>query len=393
MDVHDLRDRIRSAPPLAPDDTVAKAVRLLRARELPALPIAESGRLIGIVHEGDLISLIASLPDPRAAASTIKVSQVGRPIRSIVSESQSLLSVAESLRDPHESAPLVVGSDGRYLGLLLRRDVLSAMAGEPVMPAIAGLATPFGVYLTTGALRAGAGDLALAATGAALMVINLLANGIIYGIGWSLQQLLPVAPASQVPPPTGNPALAIALIVYGMQMGLFLLLLRLSPLTGIHAAEHMVVHTIEEGEDVTLEKVRTMPRVHPRCGTNLMALLILLLIAQQFFAAVSTADEATRVMALFVLVLIVLITWRRLGAGLQRWVTTRRPSDRQLAHAIAVGERLLAEVRAHPSARVSAQRRMWNIGFVQVMAGFLLVTVVVDYAGPFILKLWPRLVG
>ncbi len=34
----------------------------------------------------------------------------------------------------------------------------------------------------------------------------------------------------------------------------------------------MVVHAIEEGEDLTLEKVRPMPRVHPRCGTNLVAL-------------------------------------------------------------------------------------------------------------------------
>ena len=51
---------------------------------------------------------------------------------------------------------------------------------------------------------------------------------------------------------------------------LFLLLfLRFSPISGTHGAEHMVVHAMEEGEDLTMEKVRPMPRVHPRLRNEL----------------------------------------------------------------------------------------------------------------------------
>jgi uncharacterized protein YqhQ len=52
---------------------------------------------------------------------------------------------------------------------------------------------------------------------------------------------------------------------------LFALLFRLSWVTGYHAAEHQVVHTIEQGDDLRPEVVVAKPRVHPRCGSNLMA--------------------------------------------------------------------------------------------------------------------------
>jgi uncharacterized protein YqhQ len=32
-----------------------------------------------------------------------------------------------------------------------------------------------------------------------------------------------------------------------------------------------VVHAIERGEPLLAESVRAMPRVHPRCGTNIVA--------------------------------------------------------------------------------------------------------------------------
>jgi hypothetical protein len=165
----------------------------------------------------------------------------------------------------------------------------------------------------------------------------------------------------------------------------FLILLRLSPLAGIHAAEHMVVHAIEEGEDLVVQKVRAMSRVHRRCGTNLMALLVLIsAIAALFwrYAAHNAASgpagsSEAATYGLVVLAVIALLMWRRLGAGLQRWLTTKRPADRQLLSAIAVGEELLAKVRARPHARVGLRRRIWNTGFVQVVAGFAAVTALV----------------
>jgi len=395
MMIRDLQYVIKPAPPLALDDTVARAIRVLRARGLPALPVTDGDRLVGFVYEADLLHLVAAAPDPRARVHSLRVGEAMRPIQLTVTQHQPLDNLAKALDESGAPAVAVTTPEGRYLGgLLLRRDVLAAIAGQPPAPPIAGLATPFGVYLTTGTLRAGANDLALAATGAALMVINLLASAVISGLAKLAQYLISPAATPPGPEPAPHLLLTVTLTFYALQVAVFLLLLRSSPLTRVHGAEHMVVHAIEEGEDLTPEKVRTMPRVHSRCGTNLMALLILLVIAQQFLSSLSTrVNEASRALALFVLVMIVLITWRRLGAGLQRWVTTRQPSERQLARAIAVGAALLNKIRNSPRPRVTLPRRIWNAGFVQVLAGFLTVAALAEYAPPLVKAAWAWLIG
>ncbi len=394
MTLRDIRNIITPAPPLAADATVAKAIRLARARSLPALPVAERAQLIGIVEEADLIRLAAEAADPGTAAREIRVAQIMRPIELIASDTQPLGDIARALHSSSTAAVPVVAPDGRYLGMLLRRDLLAAITGQPHTPPIAGLATPFGVYLTTGALRAGANDLALASTGAALMALNLLASSIIYALVWLLSKLFSGPLAVAAAEPSRVVEVVASLTLYGLWMAVFLALLRLSPLTRIHGAEHMVVHAIEEGEDLVPEKLRAMPRVHSRCGTNLMALLILLVIADQFLSSLAGGlGEPARLAALVALVAIVLLTWRRLGAGLQRWVTTRQPSERQLARAGGVGEDLLRQVRAHPGARVSFRRRLWNSGFPQVLSGFAAVAVLVYYGGPLLSTAWTWLRG
>ncbi len=45
---------------------------------------------------------------------------------------------------------------------------------------------------------------------------------------------------------------------------------------GYHAAEHQAAWAFEKGEDMTVERVRTFPRLHPRCGTAFLAIVLLL---------------------------------------------------------------------------------------------------------------------
>ncbi len=374
--VHDLASALKPSPPLSPDDSLAKAARLLRARQLPGLPVARDQQLVGIIYEADLLARAAGAADAPALMRATRVEQVMRPVGLVLSLYEPLATAAQAMQEAGFPLAPVAGSDGGYLGVLLRRDVLAAISGEPVLPQIAGLATPFGVHLTTGSLRAGASDLALASTGAALMVMNLLA---VSGVEWLRVHLHRIWPALAALTARGSTGEWVEAIVTGLlSLVVFLLLLRLSPVTGTHAAEHMVVHALEEGEDLTLEKVRTQPRVHPRCGTNLVALLVLVGIAQSLLAAISRADEGAGVLTLFGLVVVVVITWRRLGHGLQRLITTKRPSDRQLAKAIRVGEELL-EKAARP-AYARPLRRLWNAGFLQVVAGFLVVLELAQYA-------------
>ena len=374
--VHDLASALKPSPPLSPDESLAKAARLLRARQLPGLLVARDHQLVGIIYEADLLTLVAGAADAPALMRATRVEQVMRPVGLVLSLHEPLATAAQAMQEAGFPLAPVAGSDGGYLGVLLRRDVLAAISGESVLPQIAGLATPFGVHLTTGSLRAGASDLALASTGAALMVMNLLA---VNGVEWLRVHLHRIWPALAAFTPRGSTGELIEGIVTGLVLLVaFLVLLRLSPVTGTHAAEHMVVHALEEGEDLTLEKVRTQPRVHPRCGTNLVALLVLVGIGQSLLEAISRVDQAAGALALFGLVVVVVITWRRLGHGLQRWITTQRPSDRQLAKAIRVGEELL-EKAARPR-YAKPLRRLWNSGFLQVLAGFLVVLELAQHA-------------
>jgi len=358
--VGELHAALKAWPALAADDSVARATRLLRARNTPVLLVSDGYQFVGMVHEGDLLARAASAASPKELARTTRVSEVMRPIAVTLWAQQPLSEAARRLAAADVPAAPVAGSDGRYLGLLFRRDVLAALSGEPMPPPMSGIATPFGVYLSTGSLRAGPRNLALAATGGMLAALGELANAGMGPLYRAAHQFVPERVAEA--------------IAYAAPFVFFLLLLRLSPISGLHAAEHMVVHAIEEGEDLTLEKVRPMDRVHPRCGTNLFALVLLVTFGGLYvLAPYEQADRATGGLASLTFIVVVLLTWRWLGYALQRFITTKRPSDRQLAGAIRVGEELLAQIAEHPEARSGALKRIWNGALPRVLAGFLVV--------------------
>lgn len=53
---------------------------------------------------------------------------------------------------------------------------------------------------------------------------------------------------------------------------------------GYHGAEHMVVHTYEAGEPLTVDSVRRFSPAHPRCGTSfLMTVVIVSIVMFMFF--------------------------------------------------------------------------------------------------------------
>lgn len=69
----------------------------------------------------------------------------------------------------------------------------------------------------------------------------------------------------------------------GMKIGIFVLyLLAMSQMKDIkrvfqyHGAEHKSIFAYEQGLDLTVENVKKMPRLHPRCGTNFMFVVILI---------------------------------------------------------------------------------------------------------------------
>lgn len=353
----------KSAPILTPDDTLRRAAGLIRASGASRVLVHEQGRIIGAVTERSVAAFLANSDDTEAVLDS--------PVRPLVEPNVVLVSSAASLRD---AARIFVSSDsdvlpvidrqGAYQGVIYRSDVVGLLTQNLRPPTVAGMATPLGVYLTTGSMSGGAGSLGLFLTGASLALMITIAGLVVdwlmklFGTvtGIKIGVLLASVPLSQHPNLYDIPFyVSIVLSVL-----LFFVMLRLSPLSGYHAAEHMTVHAMEAGEALTAENVRNMPRVHPRCGTNLLA-------AAGVFLIIATRISSE--FGVLVGLLVVVIGWRTVGGWLQYFVTTSRPSDRQLANGVAAGNELLRRYQEQPNVQLYGFRRIWKLGFIQTAAG------------------------
>jgi CBS domain-containing protein len=334
----------------------------IRQSGLMQHPVVSNGRLVGVVTESAVLDALVA-GDPR----TVSESAVGTIMNHDVACGDPHMTIAQSAevmsRYQLQSMPLA-NEYGFYMGTVCRADIVGALSLTIRPPVIAGMATPIGVYLTTGQLRAGAGDIGLILTGVSMMLLNLIAIGIVYGIASLLQAEIP---SFQILSALVSPSIhqgywmdIAGKVMLGAAVPIFLLLLRLVPLSGYHGAEHQVVHTIENGEQLTEANVRAMPRVHPRCGTNIVAAVILFSLVAQVFS---------EQVAAMIAVLLFVVAGRRIGGFFQQYVTTRPASEKQILSGIKAGESLLEQYRLTPGYSAAWWRRIWNTGFPQVVVG------------------------
>lgn len=124
-----------------------------------------------------------------------------------------------------------------------------------------------------------------------------------------------------------------------------------------HGAEHKAINTLESGQPLDVAHVRQASRVHTRCGTGF--LLIVMVVSIFVFAVVGDPPLALRILSRIILIPVVAaIAYElmRLGAAnyrhrVVRWLlapglalqglTTREPDDQQMECAIAALERVL----------------------------------------------------
>ena len=126
-----------------------------------------------------------------------------------------------------------------------------------------------------------------------------------------------------------------------------------------HGAEHKTIFTYEAGMPLTVENVRTFPRLHPRCGTNF--LMIVMLISIFIFAFLGWPNLVERILSRIVLMPVVAgISYELIrfagknndkpwvhrmilpGLLLQK-LTTREPDDEMIEVAIASVKAVLPE--------------------------------------------------
>jgi CBS domain-containing protein len=329
-------------------DSLELAARKLRENGVGILPVTQDGYLAGAITETALSSALAvgmELADP------VEMITSGAPT------AKSTMTGAQALRQFDQSsqtALIVIDESARVLGVLTPSDLYPKRIVPPRPPLVGGMATPFGVYLTTGSLRAGVGHLALVATGAclfALLISGQVVSGLV--VSWLAGMGVPEALWS----PVG----------FVLGFGVFLGGMRLLPLSGIHAAEHKVVHAIERGEELIPSIVKRMPRVHPRCGTNLA-------VGATLFITLGSANIFDSPDLTFLVAgVVTLALWRPLGNAMQYYVTTKRPTDKQIAMGISSGRELLDKYATSGHGNANFGMRLVNSGMFHVMAGSALV--------------------
>ncbi|MCS7264563.1 MAG: DUF1385 domain-containing protein [Armatimonadetes bacterium] len=356
-------DITRPCPALSFMDSLGKAAEAMRQSGCPILPVLHNGMVVGIIDEDSLLAV--SLNSHR----DLKVGDLMKSAIPPIHWDEPLSYAAWLMKTQNLSALPVIGPDGRLRGMVTKMDLNSALLRGLRPTRIGGMATPFGVYLTTGNHRSGVGDFALVTTGVMMALCLVTARSLTLALLYLSDAILrPIFGAHYgsglfIPYLTGfgSPAFPYALeVLPWVEILLFFALMKLLPLTGYHGAEHQVVHAIERGEDLTPESVSQMPLEHPRCGTNLAALAILV-----SAALVSSFSPNIKV----ALLIIAFLFWRQLGMWLQRLFTVKKPKPHQLRSGLKAGEELLIRFQHQPNRFLPLIGQIWNMGFLQVFAG------------------------
>jgi len=325
-------------------DTVERAVHELRRNGGAILPVVDNGFFVGSISELSLTTALAEgLPLSTACGDTVEMCE---PIAPYVSGSEAL----RRFSDAGGKTLIVVDDLFHVMGVISPSDLYPRKRSRPNLGTVGGMATPFGVYLTNGSLRGGVSLLAVVTTG--MVMFTMLVTSVLIS--------QPAFHALEHSKLNADWQIAIQNVLV---FGLFGLMMRLSPVAGTHAAEHMVVHAIERGEELTPEVVARMPRVHPRCGTNLVAASTLFL---GIFGTKWVDDDGVRFM---VAAIATLFLWKPLGSFAQQYVTTRKPNRKQIESGIKAGNDLIRGYTTARSTVASIPLRFWNSGLLQVISG------------------------
>ena len=331
--------------PLTLTSSLTAAATRMTSEGLSALPVTAAGLYQGLVTEADLARALSIGLSEDTAVSEVMI-QSPPAVAGFQPGSEALRIFAET----GARAIAVTDAHDFVIGMITPSRLMVQVDQEARPRLVGGLATPFGVYLTTGAVAGGAKSWQLVATGGLMFVMFVLAST-------AAQALMMGISPSFLRTGTGQGVLSALGLV------LFLLGLRFSPLAGYHAAEHMVVHAIEQGEPLREETVRRMPRVHPRCGTNLAVTVML------FLGLMQTPWTPLVELRLLVAVIAAVFFGRPLGSIVQSVFTTRTPNSAQLQAGIAAGRELLTRYQTGGHVVAGAGVRLVRSGLFHLMFG------------------------
>ncbi len=338
--------------PIQKGTSIRAAAAAVASAGTHALAVAEGRRLIGLLEEKSLIQALVE-----GKGHDCAVEEVMDPHPIVLPPHAT---GAEALRAFDETGcPVIVVADvySNVVGVLTPSRLLHPTHASYRPQNVGGMATPFGVYLTNGYSVGGASGLPLVASGMVLFTVFFIAIFAVASVAIFLN--------------FDVRSMHVQGWINGLSSLLFLFGLRAIPLAGTHGAEHMVVHAIERGEDLNPEIVRRMPRVHPRCGTNIA---VGAMIFMGLFSWEWTPYEEVRTL---VSGLVAMIFWQPIGAFVQYWFTTKRPTDAQLEGGIKAGKDLLNASARSPRMKGNVLHRLVSSGLFHVVFGASLAQLAV----------------
>jgi CBS domain-containing protein len=343
-------------PAVTDSPKISRAKLVRRMAQTGVLPVIDrKKRLIGFLEERDWIG-----------TTGLSMGKITGGTWAVLPKEAGIEDAIERFGATNQSFIPIVDAQGRYTGECASRSQLFRLLNGLLRPPRAGgLATPLGVYMTSGYHMAGSGWKGLVATGVMFgAVISLLDR--LWMVMYSVM-------AAFYPAISGLDSGNYMVLQTGCVLITLFALLRLSPISGLHAAEHMTINAIENDLELTAPVVRTQPREHLRCGTNLMVLLGgIQMIAVSLFFLHDRISPLGMFLYAAIWMFMILKFWRPAGLWLQRHFTTKPPSPAQLESGLRAGRELLEKFAAKPHPMPSFGRRLWGSGLPLMFAAFLL---------------------
>ena len=110
-----------------PDCSIKAAAELLMEHDISAMPVTGAkGQLVGIVSEGDLLTIEAR-PDPPQKVAGVMT----RRVRSVPADCEVSQAARILLEDEYRHVPVV--NNGRVVGIVSRRDLVKVLARRDEM--------------------------------------------------------------------------------------------------------------------------------------------------------------------------------------------------------------------------------------------------------------------
>jgi hypothetical protein len=125
---------------------------------------------------------------------------------------------------------------------------------------------------------------------------------------------------------------------------LFLITIRLIPLTQYHSIEHKVANWVDRREEINYDNIKSITGYSKDCGVNLISIFVCYLFFIPFLRMLGLGLLPSALLVFSVL--IVTKPYIALGEWIQKNFALQQPTEEQIEYAVEKGEKLIEQYRS-----------------------------------------------